>query len=390
MPDATGEAKQAPLSVTFDRRLKLEFHGAKITSDGGLLAYRELDDVLGLTDLAVSALTEGRRGKNIRHRLLGLLRQAVYGRLAGYEDGLRRGIQSFTLPAPAPPAGRTSDERPFEEHRCHRQQQSSGESRFRRWADGPSPMRQVAGAMDLTARTWVLVLLALLASGSKAGAEPVDIELVLAVDVSISVDGSELDLQRQGLAAAFRDPAVAAAIAANAQGVAVSVVLWAGAEQQETVVDWALLTDAATSARFADAIDTALAVDPDLAGKTAIGDALYFALKSLDANGWDGVRRKIDVSGDGHANEGFKPEPVRDFAVLSSVTINGLAIVNDEPYLEQYYRDYVIGGPGAFVIVAADYQDFVEAIRRKLLQELLPAPTAHRVPAVTAPAAISS
>jgi hypothetical protein len=85
MGDAAGEAKE-PLRVAFDRRLKLEFHGAKITSDAGLLAYRELDDTLGLTAAAASALAEGRCGKNIRHRLLGLVRQAVYGRLAGYED----------------------------------------------------------------------------------------------------------------------------------------------------------------------------------------------------------------------------------------------------------------------------------------------------------------
>jgi hypothetical protein len=86
MADATGEAKEPSLRVAFDRRLKLEFHGVRITSDAGLLAYRELDDALGLTATAASALAEGRRGKNIRHRLLGLLRQAVYGRLAGYED----------------------------------------------------------------------------------------------------------------------------------------------------------------------------------------------------------------------------------------------------------------------------------------------------------------
>jgi hypothetical protein len=85
MADATGETKE-PLRVAFDRRLKLEFHGARITSDAGLLAYRELDDVVGLTATAASVLAEGRRGKNIQHRLLGLLRQAVYGRLAGYED----------------------------------------------------------------------------------------------------------------------------------------------------------------------------------------------------------------------------------------------------------------------------------------------------------------
>src|SRR5215218_6065468 len=86
MANAMGEAKEPPLRVAFDRRLKLEFHGARITSDAGLLAYRELDDALGLTATAATALAEGRRGKNIRHRLLGLLRQAVYGRLAGYED----------------------------------------------------------------------------------------------------------------------------------------------------------------------------------------------------------------------------------------------------------------------------------------------------------------
>ena len=85
MVDAPGEAKRPPLRVTFDRRLKLEFHGARITSDGGLLAYRELDDALGLTAMAASLLSDGRRGRNTRHRLLGLSRQAVYGRLAGYE-----------------------------------------------------------------------------------------------------------------------------------------------------------------------------------------------------------------------------------------------------------------------------------------------------------------
>src|SRR5918996_2839210 len=86
MADATGEGKESPLRVAFDRRIKLEFHGARITSDGGLLAYRELDDSVGLTTIAALRLAEGRRGKNIRHRLLGLLRQAIYGRLAGYED----------------------------------------------------------------------------------------------------------------------------------------------------------------------------------------------------------------------------------------------------------------------------------------------------------------
>ena len=83
---ATGEAKEPLLRSTFDRRIKLEFHGARITSDGGLLAYRELDDALGLTDMAITKLLDGRRGKNTRHKLGGLFRQSVFGRLAGYED----------------------------------------------------------------------------------------------------------------------------------------------------------------------------------------------------------------------------------------------------------------------------------------------------------------
>jgi Transposase DDE domain group 1 len=83
---ATGEAKELPLRPTFDRRIKLEFHGARITSDGGLLAYRELDDILGLAEIAITKLLDGRRGKNVRHQLGGLFRQSVFGRLAGYED----------------------------------------------------------------------------------------------------------------------------------------------------------------------------------------------------------------------------------------------------------------------------------------------------------------
>src|SRR5436309_15290325 len=101
MVDAAGEANKA-LRVAFDRRVKLEFHGARITSDGGLLAYREPDDALGLTAMGVPTLAEGRRGRNIRHRLLGLLRQAVYGRLAGYEGRVEDGRGSLDRPLRRP------------------------------------------------------------------------------------------------------------------------------------------------------------------------------------------------------------------------------------------------------------------------------------------------
>lgn len=228
-----------------------------------------------------------------------------------------------------------------------------------------------------TRRAMCFASLALLAcSPAAVAAETVDIQLVLAVDRSISVDGTELALQRRGLAAAFRDPGVIEAIRANGRGVAVSVVLWGGAGEQETVVGWARLTSAETATRFADAIDTALQRAAPWRGKTALGDALRFALHSLADSPYAGALQKIDVSGDGRANEGIKPEPVRDAAVLAGVTVNGLAIVNDDPYLDAYYRAHVVGGPGAFVMVADDYQDFVEAIRRKLLRELTPAPVA--------------
>src|SRR5688500_12413958 len=113
MANATGETKE-PLGVTFDRRLKLEFHGARITSDGGLLVYRELDDALGLTARAAATLAEGRRGRNIRHRLLGLLRQAVYGRLAGYEDvnDAERLAREPAMPAMRAIVGREGLDRP--------------------------------------------------------------------------------------------------------------------------------------------------------------------------------------------------------------------------------------------------------------------------------------
>ncbi len=111
MADATGEARQPPLRVAFDRRIKLEFHGARITSDGALLAYRELDDALGLTAMAASLLSENRRGRNTRHRLLGLLRQAVYGRLAGYED-LNDAARLARDPAMRAVVGREGMDRP--------------------------------------------------------------------------------------------------------------------------------------------------------------------------------------------------------------------------------------------------------------------------------------
>ncbi|MFL5332259.1 MAG: DUF1194 domain-containing protein [Geminicoccaceae bacterium] len=212
---------------------------------------------------------------------------------------------------------------------------------------------------------------------ASAAVRHVDIELVLAIDVSGSMDAGEQELQRAGLMAAFRDPAVIQAIKALPDGMAVALVAWAGVGEQRTIVEWRRLTDDGSSEDLAARVADALPVHLGSSAYTAIGDGLIWSLRELAINGFEGPAR-IDVSGDGHSNCGAYPQLVRDRAVAAGVTINGLAIENEEPQLADFYRRSVIGGPGAFVIAAADYQDFVEAIRLKLLRELAPGPMAAR------------
>lgn len=212
-----------------------------------------------------------------------------------------------------------------------------------------------------------------------AAEQPVDLELVLATDVSGSVDAGEQELERTGLARAFRDRAVIEAIEALPQGLAVAVVAFAGAGQTRTVVSWQRLNGPGQIAAFADRIATAFPVVFEYAHKTAIGDAIEWSRRELATNGYRG-RAKIDVSGDGQSSDGEYPGPARDRAIAAGIVVSGLAILNEEPYLDEYYRRTVVGGPGAFVMTATDYSSFAEALRRKLLQELSPAPTVSRQP----------
>lgn len=202
--------------------------------------------------------------------------------------------------------------------------------------------------------------------------QPVELELVLAIDASGSVDAQEFDLQLRGIAAALQDPEVGAAIAAT-NGVAVSVVQWAGPSHQVQAIDWALLTDGPSAAAHG---ATILAGGRQMFGETAIAQALQFAATLMDRNAYAGQRRTIDVSGDGATNYGRSPGYMRDRLVAAGITVNGLAILNENPDLESYYVEHVIGGPGAFVMVATDYVDFAEAFRRKLIQEILGGPIA--------------
>ena len=178
----------------------------------------------------------------------------------------------------------------------------------------------------------------------------VDLELVLAIDSSGSVDFGESELQMGGIANALRDPEVIEAIEGAApNGVAVAVIEWSGPGQQLVGVDWTRITDAGTAAALAARIE---AMGRGLIGETAIGEALRFASDLLAYGPFQGARRIIDVSGDGPSNAGGEPEPMRDAAALAGVTINGLAILRENPGLDRYYAEHVIGGPDAFVMIA--------------------------------------
>ena len=194
------------------------------------------------------------------------------------------------------------------------------------------------------------------ASSAAQDAEPgrrVDLELVLAVDASSSVSAGEFELQIQGLARAFRDPRVLQAIRASGDlGLAVSLVQWSGNRKQFLAVDWTLVTDSESAGAFATEVaDTPRFV---IGGGTAIGDALKFAVALLEGNGFQGRRRVIDVSGDGRANQGAQPAKLRDQAVAQGITINGLAVLDQDPHLGDYYASHVMGGTASFVVVAVD------------------------------------
>jgi hypothetical protein len=197
----------------------------------------------------------------------------------------------------------------------------------------------------------------------------VELELVLAVDTSVSVDVREFALQMLGLADAFRDQSVVAAIRqAGRNGIAVTLVQWSLGLQQRIAVDWSHLHDAASAAAFARAIETS---PRHFTGNgTSISSALVFSSKLFDDNGFRGRRRVIDVSGDGRNNSGSSPAGMRDLIVAQGVVINGLAILDGDLALGRYFQANVAGGANSFVITANTFGDYAEAIRRKLLREI--------------------
>ena len=223
-------------------------------------------------------------------------------------------------------------------------------------------------------------LLCLSCSTTAAWAQAVDLELVLAVDASSSVSSEEFDLQMHGLAEAFRDPRVASAIQAGGDlGIAVAMVQWADNRRQFLAVDWTAIRDSAAAEGFADVIDRTPRFV--VGGGTAIGGAIQFSVRELQRNSFQGRRQVIDLSGDGRANQGAQPADVRDRAVAAGVTINGLAILNEDPNIDTYYLYHVIGGTGAFVVTATSYEDFAAAMLEKLIREIAGVPVAGLPPA---------
>jgi hypothetical protein len=207
--------------------------------------------------------------------------------------------------------------------------------------------------------------------------EAVDLELILAIDVSGSVDEEEAALQRRGYLAALVHPQVLQAISGGEKRkIGITYMEWAGYHYQRVVVDWAVISDKASAERFVSRIAE---VPISTERWTSISGAIEFAMKRFDASPYRGARRVVDISGDGRNNNGRDLSEVRREALERGIVINGLPIVNDRPTrwgtpperdLDLYYRDHVIGGPGSFYIVADGFHAFANAIRTKLVREI--------------------
>lgn len=196
--------------------------------------------------------------------------------------------------------------------------------------------------------------------------------IVLAVDVSASVTAASYILQRDGIARAFRDPRLIETVAAMPGGIEALVLEWSDPDKVAVTVDWTPVSDAGSAARFAAAVH---ATTRSSHGLTAIGPALAAAAAQFDRLPQPAMRRIVDISSDGIANIGEPPQAARDRLVQAGLTINALAIITEEPWLEAYDRNNVIGGPGAFVVAARRFRSFADAMLRKLVAEVAGAAT---------------
>lgn len=234
------------------------------------------------------------------------------------------------------------------------------------------------------ART-IAALFAVFLAIAPARAEGVDLLLVLAADVSRSIDDGEFALQRKGYAAALTDPRVIKAITGGPHhAVALTFIEWSGAADQKIVVDWTTIGDGEGAAVAA---ATILSAPRSFLSRTSISAAIDFSLERLNAAPMKAERRIIDISGDGTSNSGRAVTEARDETVAAGVTINGLAIINTQANpgfalhtqppggLPNYYKENVIGGTGAFLLVVENFETFADSMTRKLVSEIAGLPT---------------
>ena len=237
-------------------------------------------------------------------------------------------------------------------------------------------------------RLWLALLALTLAAPVARADEPVDLLLVLAADVSRSVDHAKFQLQREGYAAAISDKRVLDAISSGRnRRIAICFVEWSGASAQQLVIDWTMIGDEASARKFGDQL---LELRRSFAERTSISGGIDFSMTQFERSPFKSARRTIDISGDGTNNSGRDVAVARDDAVAKGVTINGLVILSDRPMawnpehtnppggLVNYFRDNVIGGPGAFVLAAENFKSFGQAIIKKLIAEIAEAPAARR------------
>ena len=230
----------------------------------------------------------------------------------------------------------------------------------------------------------IITLLAWLAGIGVARAETVDLLLVLAADVSRSIDDVEFNLQRKGYAAAITDPRVLRAISGGRNhAIAITFIEWSGAADQNVIIDWTVVRDEEAAGGVA---ATMLSAPRSFLGRTSISAAIDFAMERFGAAPAEADKRIIDISGDGTNNAGRAVTEARDQAVAAGVTINGLAIINTPANpgyafhtqppggLPKYFEENVIGGSGAFLFTVDNFGTFAEAITRKLVTEIAGAP----------------
>ncbi len=225
----------------------------------------------------------------------------------------------------------------------------------------------------LIAALWLCAPLMAQRTSTAEAKTPVSIELVIAVDTSMSIDGAEYALLMNGIVSAFRSPIIVDIIKQH-NGVAVTLFQWSSAVNQQYAVPWHLLTDQASILSFADAVEQ-VERDPKR-HFTGLGNAINFGVRQITENTYHGRQTKIDVSGDGRSNTGVPPTQSGQSAEALGVVINGLPILTYAAAysydLVSYYRTDVIRGPGAFLEIADDYDDFARAFQRKLQRELAP------------------